>query len=155
MLPNILAKTSVHFLILIPFFSAIFSILLILFIRKDSYLLRSQYQNRLMLLIGSALIINILGQAGYLGTPITIPTTDGKNSTLDVHLISTVFIPVLIFALCTRYAAKRLMGMGYNRFNSLFAAIPVIGPCFLFWLALTIDERTSTKADDVSNVRNL
>ena len=108
-----------------------------------------------MLLIGSALIINILGQAGYLGTPVTIPPIlDRAEETVPFHLISIVFIPAIIFAVCTRYAAKRLKGMGYNRFFSLVAAIPVIGPCFLFWLALTVRERASTKPDDVINVSN-
>tara|TARA_Y100001933_G_C18575197_1_gene387366 strand:- start:140 stop:466 length:327 start_codon:yes stop_codon:yes gene_type:complete len=102
-----------------------------------------------MILIGSAVIINILGQAGYLGTPIRIPLSDGRDQTIPIHFISTVFIPVILFAVCTRYAAKRLKGMGYNRFFSLLAVIPVIGPCFLFWLALTIRERASTKLDDV------
>ena len=143
---------SFSFLILIPFLATILSILFVFFINRDSFLLRSQYQNRLILLIGSAIVINVLGQLGYLGRPIVLEQLNGKGVTVPFHLISTIFIPTIIFAVCIRYAAKRLSGMGYNRFFSLFAVLPVFGPCFLFWLALTVRERVSVSSEDTHNV---
>lgn len=148
MLSYSIIKMGFSFLILIPFLSTIFSILLVLFAGRESYLLRSQYQNKLLLLTGAAIIINILGQLGYLGRPITLDQVNGKEITAPFHLISTVFIPTMIFAVCVRYAAKRLIGMGYNRFLSLLAVVPVFGPCFLFWLALTVKERVSVESED-------
>ena len=91
------------------------------------------------------IIISIFGKLGYLGTYIPIPrTTDGgelQMSSMNIGFFGTVLIPSILYSICVRNAAKRLRGMGYNRFSSLLTVIPFIGPAVLIWLAFTISKK--------------
>ena len=132
------------FLFHIPLSSIFLSLFFIIFIRKGSELDRTQYQNKLFLWLGLAIIICVFGKLGYLGTHIQIPisTAGGElqMSSMNIGVFGTVVIPSILYSICVRNAAKRLRGMGYNRFSSVWAVIPLIGPALLIWLAFTISE---------------
>ena len=143
------------FLFFIPLISMFFSPFLVLFIGKNSELGRTQFQNKLILWLGLAIVISTLGKLGYLGTSIPSPqmADDGNIiiNRVNISFISTAFIPGILFSICVRSAAKRLKGMGYNRFLSLLALLPFIGPMLLIWLAFTIRERKLPTSIKISN----
>ena len=145
MLQHAIFPVFMVFMFHIPFTSIFLSPFFIIFIRKGSELDRTQYQNKLFLWLGLAIIISIFGKLGYLGTHIQIPisTTGGElqMSSMNIGVFGTVVIPSILYSICVRNAAKRLRGMGYNRFSSVWAVIPLIGPALLIWLAFTISEK--------------
>lgn len=145
MLQHAIFPVFMVFMFHIPFTSIFLSPFFIIFIRKGSELDRTQYQNKLFLWLGLAIIISIFGKLGYLGTYLPIPkTTAGgelQMSSMNIGVFGTVVIPSILYSICVRNAAKRLRGMGYNRFSSVWAVIPLIGPALLIWLAFTISEK--------------
>jgi len=145
MLQHAIFPVFMMFMFHIPFTSLFLSPFFIIFIRKGSELDRTQFQNKLLIWLGLAIIISIFGKLGYLGTYIPIPrTTDGgelQMSSMNIGFFGTVLIPSILYSICVRNAAKRLLGMGYNRFSSLLTVIPFIGPAVLIWLAFTISKK--------------
>jgi uncharacterized membrane protein YhaH (DUF805 family) len=145
MLQHAIFPVFMMFMFHIPFTSIFLSPFFIIFIRKGSEIDRTQFQNKLFLWLGLAIIISVFGKLGYLGTYIQIPkTTAGgelQMSSMNIGVIGTVLIPSILYSICVRNAAKRLRGMGYNRFSSLLTVIPFIGPAVLIWLAFTIAEK--------------
>ena len=145
MLQHAIFPVFMMFMFHIPFTSIFLSPFFIVFIRKGSEIDRTQFQNKLFLWLGLAIIISVFGKLGYLGTYIQIPkTTAGgelQMSGMNIGVIGTVLIPSILYSICVRNAAKRLRGMGYNRFSSLLTVIPFIGPAVLIWLAFTIAEK--------------
>ena len=147
MLPNALIQVFWLFMVMIPVSSILLAPFLIIFMKRSNILFRSEYQNRLTLWLGLAFVISILGALGFLGTsiPSTVLTSDGYIAfqQVDISQISIFLIQMILFSNCIRHAAKRLKGMGHNRFAGLFGVLPIIGPMFLIWLAFTIDEKTT------------
>jgi len=145
MLQHAIFPVFMMFLFHIPLVSIFLSPFFIIFIRKGSELDRTQFQNKLFLWLGLAIIICVFGKLGYLGTYIQIPksTAGGElqMSSMNIGVFGMVVIPSILYSICVRNAAKRLRGMGYNRFSSLLTVIPLIGPAVLIWLAFTISER--------------
>lgn len=145
-------------IILTPVVSAVTAPIFVLTIGKNSQLLRVDYQNRLALFFGLAVSICVLGLYGYLGAYLPSPAigNDGKLAVryLDISKITATFFSSLFFAVCIRLAAKRLKGMGFNRFYSLFGILPIFGPLFLFWLAYTLKEKSVRSSSGNTYIKN-
>ena len=75
MLQHAIFPVFMMFMFHIPFTSIFLSPFFIIFIRKGSELDRTQFQNKLLLWLGLAIIISVFGKLGYLGTYIPIPRT--------------------------------------------------------------------------------
>jgi hypothetical protein len=145
-------------IILTPVASAVTAPIFVLTIGKNSQLLRVDYQNRLALFFGLTVSICVLSLYGYLGAYLPSPATgnDGKLAVryLDISKITATFFSSLFFAVCIRLAAKRLKGMGFNRFYSLFGILPIFGPLFLFWLAYTVKEKSVRSSRGNIHIKN-
>jgi len=133
------------FLVMVPLCSITISPFLVVFNNKNSEIGRSDFQNKLILRLGLTLVFSILGKLGYLGMPTAAVLPDMTIVKTNLSIISTVFIPAVLYSFCLRNAGKRLQGMGYSRFFSLLGVLPLAGPMLLVWLALTIRERQTAE----------
>ena len=147
MIENMVFPIFIFLIVPIPPVSLLFSFFFVLFIKYNSKLWRSEYQNKLAICLALAILTMLVGRLGWLtfGVPPYIEAISGEvqqnPSAQIIYQLTAQFIPTVLYATGVSLAAKRIKGMGYNRFLSLFGCLPVIGPVLLSWLAFTIRER--------------